>query len=118
MIGIVVHRHKGRPTLEALGKAVKDMRADVRKQHDDIRNNGKVSYVEDNVVLFSSHLPSGAERDGAVSGVGRVEADCYAEQVYKTMIAFVDEYKGPAGGKEQVCAVRRTRSARDTAVRQ
>ncbi|KAJ7834815.1 hypothetical protein B0H14DRAFT_2797954, partial [Mycena olivaceomarginata] len=73
MIGILVHRHKGRLTLEALGKAVKDIRADVRKQHDDIRNNGKV---------------------------------------YKTMIAFVDEYKGPAGGKEQVCAVRRARSAR------
>ncbi|KAJ7712709.1 hypothetical protein B0H14DRAFT_678869 [Mycena olivaceomarginata] len=41
MIGPLVHRHKGRLTLEALGKAVKDMRADVRKQHDDIKNNGK-----------------------------------------------------------------------------
>jgi hypothetical protein len=78
MIGPLVHRHKGWLTLEALGKAVKDIRADVRKPHDDIRNNGKVSCVEDNVVLFS-RLPSEEERDGVVSGVGRVEADCYAE---------------------------------------
>ncbi|KAJ7833523.1 hypothetical protein B0H14DRAFT_2254552, partial [Mycena olivaceomarginata] len=42
MIGILVHRHKERLSLEALGKGVSAMRQDVRKQHGDIRNNGKV----------------------------------------------------------------------------
>jgi hypothetical protein len=41
-IGILVHRHKARLSLEALGKAVAAMRADVRRVHDDIRNNSKV----------------------------------------------------------------------------
>ncbi|KAJ7609239.1 hypothetical protein DFH06DRAFT_1309027 [Mycena polygramma] len=41
-VGILVHRHKGRLTLETLGKAVAAMRADVRRVHDDIRNNSKV----------------------------------------------------------------------------
>ncbi|KAJ6467520.1 hypothetical protein C8R47DRAFT_1325993 [Mycena vitilis] len=41
-VGILVHRHKSRLTLEKLGKAVALMRADVRRVHDDIRNNGKV----------------------------------------------------------------------------
>ncbi|KAF7358876.1 hypothetical protein MSAN_01227800 [Mycena sanguinolenta] len=57
MIGILIHRHKGKLSLEAMGKAVSAMRQDVRKQHEDIRNNGKV---------------------------------------YKTMVAFIDSYKGPA----------------------
>ncbi|KAJ6566818.1 hypothetical protein B0H19DRAFT_1258003 [Mycena capillaripes] len=41
-VGILVHRHKSRLSLEALGKAVQAMRADVRRVHEDIRNNGKV----------------------------------------------------------------------------
>ncbi|KAJ7047222.1 hypothetical protein C8F04DRAFT_1063065 [Mycena alexandri] len=42
MVGMLVHRHKSRLTLEAMGKAVAAMRADVRAEHADIRNNGKV----------------------------------------------------------------------------
>jgi hypothetical protein len=42
MIGILVHRHKKRLSLEALGNAVSAMRQDVRKHHEDIRNNNKV----------------------------------------------------------------------------
>ncbi|KAJ7846691.1 hypothetical protein B0H14DRAFT_3867637, partial [Mycena olivaceomarginata] len=60
MVGVLVHRHKSRLTLDALGKAVSAMRADVRKVHDDIRNNAKV---------------------------------------YKTMMAFVERYVGPALGR-------------------
>ncbi|KAJ7927092.1 hypothetical protein B0H13DRAFT_1971588 [Mycena leptocephala] len=55
MIGILVHRHKARLGLEGLAKAVSAMRADVRAQHEDIRNNGKM---------------------------------------YKTMVVFIDRYKG------------------------
>ncbi|KAJ7235709.1 hypothetical protein B0H12DRAFT_1141128 [Mycena haematopus] len=65
MIGILVHRHKTRLSLEALGKAVSAMRQDVRKQHEDIRNNGKV---------------------------------------YKTMVSFIDGYKGPSLGRGELCA--------------
>jgi hypothetical protein len=42
MIGILVHRHKARLGLEGLAKAVSAMRADVRTQHEVIRNNGKM----------------------------------------------------------------------------
>ncbi|KAJ7790763.1 hypothetical protein B0H14DRAFT_2625705 [Mycena olivaceomarginata] len=42
MIGILVHRHKKRLSLKALGNAVSAMRQDVRKHHEDIRNNNKV----------------------------------------------------------------------------
>ncbi|KAJ6492018.1 hypothetical protein C8R45DRAFT_990213 [Mycena sanguinolenta] len=65
MIGILIHRHKGKLSLEALGKAVSAMRQDVRKQHDDIRNNGKV---------------------------------------YKTMVAFIDAYKGAALARGELSA--------------
>ncbi|KAJ7436712.1 hypothetical protein FB451DRAFT_1108693, partial [Mycena latifolia] len=41
-VGILVHRHKARLTLSGLAGAVAAMRADVRRVHDDIRNNGKV----------------------------------------------------------------------------
>ncbi|KAJ7896868.1 hypothetical protein B0H13DRAFT_2522201 [Mycena leptocephala] len=42
MTGILVHRHKARLGLEGLAKAVSAMRADVRTQHQDVRNNGKM----------------------------------------------------------------------------
>ncbi|KAJ7626513.1 hypothetical protein B0H17DRAFT_1110686 [Mycena rosella] len=41
-VGILVHRHKHKLTLAGLAGAVTALRADVRKVHDDIRNNGKV----------------------------------------------------------------------------
>ncbi|KAJ7142386.1 hypothetical protein C8R44DRAFT_974158 [Mycena epipterygia] len=41
-VGILVHRHKHKLTLGGLADAVSALRVDVRKVHDDIRNNGKV----------------------------------------------------------------------------
>ncbi|KAJ7148226.1 hypothetical protein C8R46DRAFT_1128088 [Mycena filopes] len=42
MVGMLVHRHKARLTLKEMGRAVQAMRTHVRKEHADIRNNGKV----------------------------------------------------------------------------
>jgi hypothetical protein len=42
-VGILVHRHKARLTLDAMVEAIAAIRADVRNTHHEIRNNSKVN---------------------------------------------------------------------------
>ncbi|KAJ7192694.1 hypothetical protein GGX14DRAFT_701320 [Mycena pura] len=41
-VGILIYKHRNALTLEGVSLAVREMRADVRQEHEDIRNNGKV----------------------------------------------------------------------------
>ncbi|KAF7369138.1 Protein kinase domain-containing protein [Mycena venus] len=73
-IGILVHRHKARLSFEELARAVAAMRADVRRQHEDIRNNGTV-YKTMNAFIDEYEGPSLGRREvcarDAVGSVAR-----------------------------------------------
>ncbi|KAK7036164.1 hypothetical protein R3P38DRAFT_2361292, partial [Favolaschia claudopus] len=72
MIGILVHRHKARLSLEGLGRAVGEMRKDVRTRHIDIRINSSVSRTM--MAFIDGYLGSalGPGETSAVDSVARV----------------------------------------------
>ncbi|KAJ7084564.1 hypothetical protein B0H15DRAFT_783734, partial [Mycena belliarum] len=69
-VGILVHRHKDRLTLDGLKDAVAALRANARKTHDDIRNNGKV-YKTMSSFIDTYHGPAvGRHESSAADTVG------------------------------------------------